>query len=31
MNAVLLEAALFALSLACFWLLDRYAVGCERL
>jgi hypothetical protein len=31
MNAVVLEAALVALSLLCFWLLDRYAIGCERL
>jgi hypothetical protein len=31
MNAVVLEVALVALSLVCFWLLDRYAVGCEKL
>jgi len=31
MNIIALEFALVALSLVCFWLLDRYTVGCERL
>lgn len=30
MNSVILEIALVALSLVCFWLLDRYVIGCER-
>jgi hypothetical protein len=30
MNSVLLELALIVLSVVCFWLLDRYVIGCER-
>jgi hypothetical protein len=31
MNSLVLEAALIVLSAVCFWLLDRYVVGLERL
>jgi hypothetical protein len=30
MNSILLELALIVLSVVCFWLLDRYVIGCER-
>ena len=30
MNSVILEISLIVLSLVCFWLLDRYVIGCER-
>jgi hypothetical protein len=31
MNPLVLEAGLTVLSVLCFWLLDRYVIGCERL
>ncbi len=31
MNTILLEVALLVLTLAMFWALDRYAIGCDRL
>jgi hypothetical protein len=31
MNSAILEISLIALSLVCFWLLDRYVIGCERI
>ncbi len=28
---LLLEISLIVLSIVCFWLLDRYVIGCERI
>ncbi len=30
MTTPVLELALIALSALCFWLLDRYVIGCEN-
>jgi hypothetical protein len=31
MNPLLLEVSLVVLSAVCFWLLDRYIVGCSHI
>jgi hypothetical protein len=31
MNPMVLEACLIVLAAICFWLLDRYVIGCERI
>lgn len=31
MNPLVLEVGLVVLSAVCFWLLDRYVIGCGRL
>jgi|HubBroStandDraft_1064217.scaffolds.fasta_scaffold285046_2 uncharacterized membrane protein len=31
MNPLVLEAGLLVLSAVCFWLLDRYVIGCEHI
>jgi hypothetical protein len=30
-NTLVLEIALVALTALCFWLLDRYVPGCEKI